>query len=103
MWLEVPRDLCRHRDAEFLVKLMDRVREVLPLDERAVATFYDFNVTDAAPNRPREAILRLRLTDGSLVTASGDFDPDTCSVARMRAGPGPSTISTPEDRKLDVP
>ena len=107
LYREVPRDICRSTDPEFLQKLISRARKGIAPDRLATFKFEDFSVTDGFEGKNREAILRFRVGARDetpvLMYAVGAFNPQGCRVAELRVGEGASPYETGNPRETRVP
>ncbi|HEV7287707.1 hypothetical protein [Sphingomonas sp.] len=106
LYREVPSDICRSTDPEFLQALISRVRKGVAPDRLVTFKFEDFSVTDGFEGKNREAILRFRVGARDeapvLMYAVGAFNPKGCRVAELRVGEGAGPYETSNPREIRV-
>lgn len=94
LYANPPQDICRVADKDYLEKLLQQVKDQLPVDQANSLKFRNFSVTDDVSGKGREAVLRFTVSSPSrpdaLMNASGRFDEKTCAVGSIRIGKGPS-------------
>jgi hypothetical protein len=93
LYREVPNDICRSANPEFIQTLFDRVVSRVLAEGYSAPAFEDFNAVAAYDGKGMEAVLRFRANQPGgvevMMFAVGPFEPAGCKVGQMRGGVGP--------------
>ena len=91
LYQDPPHDVCRTLDREFILELLSRAMQALPVEAAGSQRFEDFDAPSGFDGKGDKAVLRFTARHGTetvMFSATGSFDRKSCAVGPMAVGIG---------------